>query len=253
MKIVFHEDFYDHTYASDSAAAKGRIRAIMDVLRKKGDYEMIKPQCATREDILRAHSETYVADLERNAKLFYMASLSAGGAIMAAEEGYNGNPGFACIRPPGHHASRTSAWGYCHINNMGVAILKLIHDKKIKSAFILDFDLHTGDGNIDVLSDCESVNVFNPYKGNRGDFIKAVKNRSESMEEADIIATSAGFDAYEGDIGGKLSTSDFYFIGCFLKSCAKRLCSGRRFAILEGGYYQKDLGKNVLAFCEGFE
>ena len=253
MKIVFHEDFHDHTYASDSASAKGRMKAIMDVLSGISNYEIIKPQCAGREDVLRAHSEAYVANLEKDVKLFYMAFLSAGGAVTASEQAYIGNPSFACIRPPGHHASRTSAWGHCYLNNMGIAILKLIHDGKIKNAFILDFDLHTGDGNINVLADCAEVDVFNPYEGSREGFLKAVESRTKAIEKTDIIAVSAGFDGYEYDLGGRFKTSDYYFIGCFLKACAKRLCFGRRFALLEGGYYQPDLGKNVLAFCEGFK
>ena len=73
------------------------------------------------------------------------------------------------------------------------------------------------------------------------------------IDGIDIIAVSAGFDSYEKDAGKKLKTIDFYLIGQLLRKFSRRLCSGRRFAILEGGYYLRDLGKNVLAFCQGFD
>ena len=69
----------------------------------------------------------------------------------------------------------------------------------------------------------------------------------------DIIGVCAGFDSYQKDVGRTLSTFDFYVIGVLMKKFAKRASSHRRFAILEGGYYLPDLGKNVLAFCQGFE
>jgi acetoin utilization deacetylase AcuC-like enzyme len=69
----------------------------------------------------------------------------------------------------------------------------------------------------------------------------------------DIIAVSAGFDNYEKDLGKKLRTFDFYNIGLILKNLCKRFGHNRRFAVLEGGYYLPDLGKNVEAFCGGFE
>ena len=91
-----------------------------------------------------------------------MASLSAGAAIKAAQIAYTGTPTFACLRPPGHHAYRSSGWGYCHFCNMAIALLKLKQQKLIESAFILDFDAHTGDGTIDCLSEWKSVKILNP-------------------------------------------------------------------------------------------
>ena len=68
-----------------------------------------------------------------------------------------------------------------------------------------------------------------------------------------MLAVSAGFDAYVHDRGGKLQTDDYFTIGRLLQAYAIRLGHQRRFAVLEGGYYLPDLGKNVLAFCRGFE
>ena len=71
--------------------------------------------------------------------------------------------------------------------------------------------------------------------------------------QVDVLAVSAGFDAYKHDLGAKLDTEDYFNIGRLLQAYAIRLGHQRRFAVLEGGYYLPDLGKNALAFCHGFE
>ena len=144
MKIVFHERYYNSNYAMDPAAAPGRLEGIIEILSKNEDYKFIEPKPATKEDILRAHTERHYSYIHRDSLLFDLASLAAGGAILSAEEAFNGNPIFAVIRPPGHHASADSCWGFCYFNNISISLLKLYSEGKIKSAFVLDFDLHTG-------------------------------------------------------------------------------------------------------------
>jgi len=251
MKIIFHDDYKNSTYAPDIAAAEGRMEAIMDLLSKEEGYSVLKPVAAGIEDLLRAHTRGHVDRISQDEKLFHMASLAAGGAISAAEIALDGEPAFACIRPPGHHASGDSHWGFCYFNNMGIALLKLRSKGQIKGAFVLDFDAHTGDGNIDVLSEYPEIKILNPFADDRNAYIEKIEKALNNIEGVDIIAASAGFDSYEKDLGKKLKTFDFYLMGRLLKKASKRLCNGRRFAILEGGYYLPDLGKNVLAFCQG--
>jgi len=254
MKIVFHEDYRDSSYAAgDMAAVEGRMESIMNLLSGQRDYSVIKPVEAGIEDVLRAHREDHVSRIRQDEKLFHMALLSAGGAISAAEIGFGGDPAFACIRPPGHHASRASCWGFCYFNNMGIALLKLRSQGRIKSAYVLDFDTHTGDGNMDTLSEYPEIRILNPLSGDRKAYLAEIEENLRGLDGIDMIAASAGFDAYEKDFGKKLKRLDFYLIGRLLKKFSKKLCNGRRFAVLEGGYYQRDLGKNVLAFCQGFE
>ena len=88
---------------------------------------------------------------------------------------------------------------------------------------------------------------------NNKKYIKVIEDSIADIKYVDIVAVSAGFDSYEKDLGKKLKTFDFYLIGRMMKQLAKKMGHYRRFAILEGGYYQPDLGKNVLAFCQGFE
>lgn len=252
MKIVFHEN-YSSDYASDGASVPGRMESIMDVLVENDRYKVISPQPASYGDILRAHSPTYAAGTKKDPAVFEMALLSAGGAIAASDIAIKNEPAFACVRPPGHHASKSSSWGYCTFCNVGVALLRLKEKGLIKSAFVLDFDAHTGDGTINVLSDWKEAMILNPMAENNKDYIKIIEDYIRNIEHVDIIAVSAGFDSYIEDLGGKLKTFDFYVIGRLLKKLSKRMGHGRRFAVLEGGYYLPDLGKNVLAFCQGFE
>ena len=125
MKVVFHENFKRTDYASDGASAPGRMESIMTALVHQGHFPVVSPEPAPYADLLPAHSLGHIDGIAQDPKLFEMASLSAGGALLAANIAMKGEPAFACIRPPGHHASKNSAWGYCAFCNMGIALLKL--------------------------------------------------------------------------------------------------------------------------------
>jgi acetoin utilization deacetylase AcuC-like enzyme len=252
MKIIFHEKFYESDYADNSASVPGRMEAIMDAIGNDSTLEIVRPGQAEYEDLLLAHTSVYVDSVKSNKKLYNIALLSAGAAITAADIGITGEPAFACLRPPGHHASRNSAWGYCAFCNMGIALLRLKQQRRIESAFILDFDAHTGDGTKDVLTDWKECQILNPYSSSSGEYIKEIEAFVKEIPSVDIVCVCAGFDSYQKDAGAKLSTFDFYNIGFIMKNFAKRAAGNRRFAILEGGYYLPDLGKNVLSFCQGF-
>jgi acetoin utilization deacetylase AcuC-like enzyme len=194
--------------------------------------------------------------MKRNSNLYEIASLAAGGAILAAEEAYNGNPSFAIIRPPGHHASANSAWGFCYFNNISISLLKLFSENKIESAFVLDFDLHTGDGNINILSNRDDdfiVNILNPKAYDRFEYLNEVENYMENLENIDIFVASAGFDEGIEDWGHKLYLQDYTKLGELMKKFSNKLCKGRRYGLLEGGYNHSVLGENVHAFCKGLK
>jgi len=240
----------------DPAAAPGRLEGIIDILSKNEDYKFIEPKPATKEDILRAHTERHFSYVQRDPLLLELASLAAGGAILAAEEAYNGNSTFAVIRPPGHHASTDSCWGFCYFNNISISLLKLYSEERIKSAFVLDFDLHTGDGNINILTfrdDDFCVKILNPDSSGRANYIKEVQNYVEELDSIDIFVASAGFDQGIEDWGHLLHPEDYSELGQLMKTYSKKLCNGRRYALLEGGYNHDVLPKNVNSFCQGFK
>jgi len=251
MNIIFHNAFYEE-YDNDPAAAPGRMEPIIRELTKHPHYKFITPQPALAEDILRAHSAAHVEYIGRMPAVYNMAVLAAGGAIETAKLAFAGEPSFACIRPPGHHASADSCWGFCFFNNMAVSLLKLKAEGKISSAFILDFDLHRGDGNINILGGVKNFKILNPCSGTEKEYIREIESALNNVGSFDIMAASAGFDEYEKDWGGKLSTCAYQEIGGLMKKFSERHCSGRRYALLEGGYCYEDLGYNVHAFCQGF-
>ena len=120
MKVIFHEDFYQ-VYTRDPAAASGRMEAIVKKLEPH--VEFVPAVSALRRQIAAVHSEIHIQQVE-NQGLYEIAALAAGGAIRAAQIGLT-EPCFGLIRPPGHHASESSAWGFCYFNNMAVALKTL--------------------------------------------------------------------------------------------------------------------------------
>jgi acetoin utilization deacetylase AcuC-like enzyme len=244
MKVVFHKDFYQ-VYTSDPAAEPGRLEAVMDVIEPH--VELIKPAPAPEEDIEAVHTPSQIERVKAQG-LYPIASLAAGGAILASELGLS-EPAFALIRPPGHHASRDSCWGFCYFNNMAVALDRLKRKGKIRKAYVLDFDLHFGDGNANILGGKDWVRIFNPDAPNRDGYLKEVTHEMERCE-ADMIGISAGFDNHEMDWGGTLKTEDYEEMGRLVRQAARRV-GGGCFAILEGGYNHRVLGTNVMALLRG--
>ena len=244
MKVVFHEEFYQ-VYTSDPASAAGRMEAIVEVI--KDDVEFITAVPATEADITMVHDKVHI-DSVRHEGLFSIAALAAGGAIQAATVGLE-EPGFGLIRPPGHHASSGSAWGFCYFNNMAIALTVLKKQKKIQTAYVLDIDLHYGDGTVNILEDKKWVSVHNVGAGTRNAYLDEIAGQMERCQ-ADIIGISAGFDNHQEDWGGLLLTSDYREIGKMVRNTAIRLGCGC-FGILEGGYNHQVLGVNVRALLDG--
>jgi acetoin utilization deacetylase AcuC-like enzyme len=105
-----------------------------------------------------------------------------------------------------------------------------------------------------VLKGWRECKILNPMAENNKDYLKRIDEFiRDEIEYVDIIGVCAGFDSYIKDVGRKLHTFDYYQIGQKIKLLAKKLGHNRRFAVLEGGYYLPDLGKNVISFCQGME
>lgn len=244
MKVIFHNDFYN-VYISDPAAAPGRMEAVIECLGNR--FEMLPAIAAEAEDIAAVHFEDHIDDV-RQQGLYHIAALAAGGAMQAATIGLE-EPAFALIRPPGHHASHSDCWGFCYFNNMAIALTRLLADGRIKSAAILDFDLHYGDGTVNILSRNSAVHIYNPQDSNRESYLKGVESFLKGLQ-VDIIGISAGFDNHVEDWGRLLLTDDYFTMGQMVKEAAAAMGAGY-FAILEGGYNHSVLGQNVVALLEG--
>jgi len=246
MKIIFHPDFYQ-VYTTDPAAAPERMESIVNVI--SGHYEFTEPPAATEKDIGAVHTLSHIEYVKARG-LYDISALAAGGAIQAASEGLK-EPSFAMIRPPGHHASADTSWGFCYFNNMAVALEKLKREKVIGRALVLDIDLHFGDGTVNIFRSTDYVSVFNGSLNDRKGYLATIAQELEK-QESDIVGISAGFDNHKDDWGGLLETEDYTTIGKMVRErCEKNRCG--YFAILEGGYNHQVLGHNVLALLQGME
>jgi acetoin utilization deacetylase AcuC-like enzyme len=179
-------------------------------------------------------------------KVYELASLATGATILASSISFK-EPAFALVRPPGHHASPNSSWGFCYFNNIAISVRKLIKTGKISKAAIVDFDLHFGDGTSNTFMDDDKVKYYHMP----ADDIEGIERFLKSWDY-DIIAVSAGFDKHRDDWGNYLETEDYREIGKIIREISEEKCEGRRYAVLEGGYVTDVLGKNVRAFIEGF-
>lgn len=143
MKIVFHEKYFD-IYSGDPASAKGRLDGAYRTL--KDEFEFVRPTAASEADLQLVHTVDHIERIKRDAHLYEIATLAVGGAILASEIAVAGGVAFGLIRPPGHHASPNSCWGFCFFNKIAIAVKKLLASGSADKALIVDFDLHFGDG-----------------------------------------------------------------------------------------------------------
>jgi acetoin utilization deacetylase AcuC-like enzyme len=246
MKVFTHDDFKS-VYTNDPAASRGRIEAVLEAIRD--EVELEESFTASQDDILAVHTKSLVQSVEREG-LYNIAALAAGAAIQAAVTGMS-EPAFGLIRPPGHHASADYHWGFCFFNNMAIALEHLRSKGLIKKAHILDFDLHYGDGTVNILGGKGYVSIHNPDDSDRERYLKEVAARLDSVN-VDIIAVSAGFDNHIEDWGRLLYTEDYQEMGRMVRNACERLGIGC-FGLLEGGYNHRVLGSNVLAFLRGLQ
>ncbi len=234
--------------------------------------------------ILRAHSAQHVARLDQpvdfdadtpyyeNIAGYARASVAA--ALDALAAARRGNHVFSLMRPPGHHATRDRAMGFCYLNNIAIAVLEA-SVTNAKRVAVFDFDVHHGNGTEAILVNRPSVAFFSihlyPFYPGTGatnvgnncfnypiapgtprEAYRAVLERALAdfkKYRPDLIAVSAGFDAYVRDPlgGGVLEVDDFHWLGQALRGLNVPM-----FSLLEGGY-SKELPELILAYLEGVE
>ncbi len=247
---------YDDAYLTDYPTASVERPQRVEVIHKElssHHYSFVTPQPADELDVLLVHYPSLVQAEKRDRDRYEVALMAAGGSILAAQIGMDGVPAFGLVRPPGHHASPGTNWGFCFFNNMAVSIQRLILKRQIKRAVILDIDLHFGDGTENYFMGRHDVSVVNVQASDRLEFLAQCQDGLTRTAPYDIIGVSAGFDRYIKDWGSTLLTEDYGAIGRMVKEFSEKHCSGRRFALLEGGYYLPDLGLNARTLIEGME
>ncbi len=243
------------------AAVRGMSDRLVDEIQAGGPaYAQIDPDTA-----LNAH--TWTAALRAAG-----ATLAATDAVMAGEVAN----AFCAVRPPGHHACRDKAMGFCVFNNIAVAAKYALQRHRLKRVAIVDFDVHHGNGTEDIISGDERIlmvsffqHPFYPFTGSQTRannmvnlpvpaYTKGMEVR-ELIEEAwiprleafkpEMIFISAGFDAHRDDDLGQmgLTEQDYAWITQRIKDVAKRHAKGRIVSALEGGYNLAALARSVEA------
>ena len=198
--------------------------------------------------------------------------MAATDAVMAGELEND----FCAVRPPGHHAARNKASGFCFFNNVSVAAKYALERYNLKRVAVVDFDVHHGDGSEDILSGDDRVlmvgifqHPFYPFSGDqnpasnmlnvpvaaytRGMEVREIIEMTwiPRLEEfkPEMIFISAGFDAHREDDMGQLGLveQDYAWITQRVKDVARRFSKGRIVSCLEGGYVMSALSRSVEA------
>ena len=249
---------------------------------------------ATREQLERVHDAAYLDAIEQaspadgwvqldpdtamNAHTLDAVLRGAGAGVLATDRVLSGaaENAFCSVRPPGHHALRDRAMGFCVINNIAVAAAHALEHHGLERVAIVDFDVHHGNGTEAIFTGDDRVlmvstfqHPFYPYSGTEGRsermvniplpaysdgkaFRSAVDTHWMPALEAfkpEMIFISAGFDAHREDELAMLKfvEADYTWVTEKLMTVAKRHAQGRVVAMLEGGYALSALGRSVAA------
>ncbi len=293
---ITHPEFLKHDMGADHPECPARIHAIQDQLIASGLFDYLthyEAPKATRHDLARVHATEYIdtvfskspesglidldGDTAMNPFTLNAALHAVGAVIKGVDLVMSGKmeTAFCNIRPPGHHAGRASASGFCIFNNIAVAAAYALEQHGLQRIAIADFDVHHGEGTEDIFHDDPRVMLcstfqhpYYPFCGadSGNDHVINVPLAAKSTGEAfrtavteqwlpalerfqpQLILISAGFDAHwEDDMGGlALRENDYFWVTETLKEVAKRHANGRIVSALEGGYSLHALGRSVM-------
>lgn len=294
---ITHSDCLLHEMGSFHPESPARLSAISDHLIAQGIdsyFAHHDAPLATLEQMLRAHPAAHLERLKRsspehgivhldpdtamNPHTWRAVQRSAGAGVMAVDLVISGKAenAFCAIRPPGHHAERENAMGFCFVNNLAVAARHALEAHGLKRVAIIDFDVHHGNGTENIFAGDQRVlmcsifqHPFYPYSGAEhpaANMLNVPVPAGTGGEEfrqvvaevwlpalkkfkPEMIFISAGFDAhYEDDMGSlKLVESDYAWVTSQMVALAKETASGRIVSMLEGGYVMSSLARSVGA------
>ncbi|MHA1238502.1 MAG: histone deacetylase family protein [Candidatus Odinarchaeia archaeon] len=293
--LVYSDEYLKHNTGLYHPERKERLLVIMEELKRRGildnkNLSLIQPVEASIENIQLIHVPEHIErirefcqlgggpmtpDTIASAETFKVALLAVGGALTAAEKILNNEikNAFALVRPPGHHATRSVAQGFCFFNNIAILAEYLHKLKNFSRILILDVDVHHGNGTQDIFYDKNYVLYFGMHQDGRTlypgtGFINEIGvgegegyniniplppgTGSESylnclkeifipvvdQYKPEIILVSWGFDAhFQDNIAAlELSSQCFGEIAEIVLASAEKYCNGNVIALLEGGY-----------------
>ena len=299
--IYSHPDCKAHDMGRGHPECPQRLDAIDDYLLASGldvALERIDAPLVDLADVAHAHGSGYVAELrdmleqvERSGEAHAIdpdtnagpgtwraVQRAAGAAVAATDAVIDGHleNAFCSVRPPGHHATRDAAMGFCFFNNVAIAARHALDVRGLKRVAIVDFDVHHGNGTEDIIAGDERVlmvSIFQdrlyPFSGGvplgtnmvnvpvpaytRGAEVRELieSNWIPRLEafRPQMIFISAGFDAHREDDLGQLGfvEADYTWMTQQIKAIANKYAKGRIVSSLEGGYNLSALGRSVEA------
>ena len=285
--LITSSTYQNHNTGDGHPEKIDRVTAIIENFKKLNNKNLIwkKPSKYKRELLENTHNKDYINFVEKSFPekgLSFLdgdtiispgskeATADAVGSIITAIDGVQNKEfhnAFCAVRPPGHHAERNKAMGFCIYNNVAVGAHYLLEKYKFNKVAIIDFDVHHGNGTQDIFYDNEKVlyisthqypyypgtgtekekgkynNIFNiplPAGTTSEEYLNAYEFVLKKIKEfkPKFILLSAGFDAHKDDplAQFQLTSKDFYNLTKRTLNLAKLCCEGKVVSILEGGY-----------------
>ena len=303
--LITSDTYQNHNTGEGHPEKIDRVTAVIENFKKLDNKNLVwkKPSNFEQSILIKTHTKDYIKQVNLSfpqSGLKFLdgdtvvspgskdATKDAVGSIISAIEGVEKKEfknAFCCVRPPGHHAEKEKAMGFCIFNNVAVGANYLIEKYKYKKIAIIDFDVHHGNGTQDIFYNDKNVlyisthqypyypgsgsekengkynNVLNiPLEaGTSGnEYLNAYEKVLDKLKEfkPEFLLFSAGFDAHIDDPLAqlRLSSEDFYKITKRTLEVSKPFCNGNIVSILEGGYdlraLQESTQRHVDALIE---
>jgi acetoin utilization deacetylase AcuC-like enzyme len=304
--LVYDPAYLEHDMGAGHPESPNRLRAIMEQLQWSGTagrVRRIEPRRAEDQWITQIHSPSYVdalnkhqpasgrvaldPDTSMSAGSLPAAYLAAGGALAAADAIMGGDVehAFCAVRPPGHHAERGRAMGFCLFNNVAIAARYVQKQHRLARVLIVDWDVHHGNGTQHSFEEDDSILFFSthqyphypgsgratergvgvgdgftinvPMEAGDGDeeyhgiFVNVLLPAAEAFKP-EFVIISAGFDAHRDDplANMGLTEAGYADLTNMVAAIARRYAQGRLLSCLEGGYNLTALARSVDAHLQ---
>ncbi len=293
--IVTSDTSENHLTGDGHPEQPKRVRSIINVLKKKKDLIWEKPSIVPEKILKLTHTEDYIQNLKNSFPqkgINFLdgdtvvspgskeAVFDAAGSTIRAIDGIENKRfknAFCVVRPPGHHAEKNKAMGFCCLSNAGIATNYLIDKYNYKKIACVDFDVHWGNGNYNVLYDNKrslyisthqypfypgggtendkgkynnSLNIPLPAGTNSEQYFNAYNRVIDRLVDykPDFLIFSAGFDAHKNDplAQFELSSEDFYEITKRTLKATNKFTKGKVLSVLEGGYDLNALAESAF-------